>query len=203
MKGIKIISLILSIIMLLSFVACKSTKSGTDKTSSENQNPEIIQYDITPNKPEVVVSAAADHKPDKGYEYNKEENVLPTDENTVADGFLLTTTDEESKETKNIVSVYHEQGDINVMELDVLTKDATDADIDAAVKLIRELMETSFEKFPMSDVEKHLPLSTAKIKTLISNNAQVSETVYGDDTAISITYDYFPTSGSLIFRIEY
>ena len=201
MNSVKFFSLILSLIMIFSFAAC-STNKDTSSTSSKIDNDDLIQYDITPNKPDKVASAAADHKPESGYDYKKENNVIAPDENTQAYGFSLTTTDEKSNETKNLVYVYHEQGELNVLEIDVLVKDATDADIDAAVKLLRELISSSFENFPMNDVEKYLPLSTAKIKELRFNNEPVSETVYGTDSNISISFDYYPNGCTLFFRIE-
>ena len=205
MKLIKVLSLILTIIMVLSFAACSKSDNADSDNSSDIETKEVIQYDFTPTKPEVVVSATADHTPEKGYDYTKEPetNIVPTDENTTAEGFLLTTTDETTKEVKNIVSVYNEQGDYNVLEIDILAEGATDADLDAAVKLTTELIESSFENISIDEIAKHIPLTTSKIKEVIKNNEQTSETVYGTDTNISITYDYYPQGTNFIYRIEY
>lgn len=202
MNSIRFLSLMLATIMIFCFASCKSTDKDTSGTGSRIDNGDYIQYDINPNKPEKVASAAADHKPESGYEYKKEENIILPNDDAQADGFLLTTTDKETNETKDIVSVYHEQGEYNILELDVMVENATDADIDAAVKLVRELMVSYFENFPINEIEKHLPLSTQKIKALIYNNEQVSETIYGANTETSISYDYYPKGCILIFRIE-
>jgi len=208
MKITKIFCTFLALILVFSLTACNNSSSSDNSSSktgtgSKIDNDDLIQYDIVPDKPEKVVSAANDYKPESGYEYKKENNIINTDENVTAEGFTLTTTDEKTEKPKDIVYVYYEQGDINALEIDVLTKDATDADLDAAVKLIKELISSCFTNFPIDTIKNDLPLSTASLKALRSNNASVSEIVYGADTNnVSISYEYFPRSSTLIFRIE-
>ena len=202
MKAKRLCSVILAIILVFALSACKANKDDIG-TGSQIDNGDIIQYDITPTKPEAVASAAADHKPESGYDFQKSDEVIvPVEENVVAEGYTLTTKDEKTDETKSIASVYHEQGDINCLEIDIMTEGASNEDLEAAAKLVRELIESSFNNFPTEELDGQLPLSVIKIKELIVNNVQTGETVYGQDTAISISYEYYPEGGTLIYRIE-
>lgn len=202
MKTIRLFAVLLAFPLIFSFTACKANKDDVG-TGSRIDNGDIVQYDITPTKPEDVASAAADHKPESGYDFQKSEEVIvPVEENVVADGYILTTKDEKTDETKSIASVYHEQGDINCLEIDIMTEGASNEDLEAAAKLVRELIESSFNNFPTEELDGQLPLSVIKIKELIVNNVQTGETVYGQDTAISISYEYYPEGGTLIYRIE-
>lgn len=201
MKSVRIISLLLAIICIFAFAGCKSSSVGTGKLI---QNEDLIQYDITPKDPDNVVSAADDHKTNDGYNYEKADDadLIPTDEETKADGYTLTVKDEETEKSKNIASVYIEQGDLNILEIDIMTTDASDADLEAAVKLVRELISSSFDNFPLTELEETLPLSVAKIKALISNNVDESNTVYGRDTSTFVGYEYYADNGILIIRAE-
>ena len=201
MKSIRIISLFLAISCIFVSAGCNSSSVGTGELL---QNEDVIQYDITPKDPENVVSAADDHKADDGYNYEKADNTdfVPTDEGTIANGYTLTVKDEKTNKDKDLASVYIEQSDMNVLEIDIMTNDATDSDLEAAVKLIRELVNSSFDNFPMTELEATFPLSVAKIKALISNNTAESNIVYGRDISTYISYDFYPDSGILIIRAE-
>ncbi len=193
----RITSILIIAIIAFSFSSCKSEEQSGN-TGSITDNGDYITVDISPADPDDVASAAADFKPNKNYNYEKSDTTIAGDE-VKADGYILSAKNDKDKE---IATVYFEQSDLNSLEIDVMTKDASDSDLDAATKMVRQLILAAFENFPIDELDGQLPLSTAKIKALISNNTQEDNIIYGSNNEISVGYEFEPKSGILFFRIE-
>lgn len=193
----RILCVLFAVIFTLTLCSCKSAKDDTP-TGSITDNGDTIQVDIIPADPKDVASAAADYKPDDGYKYEKSDTTI-ADDDYKADGYILSAKDDKNK---SVACVYYEQSDVNSMEIDVMTKDATDADLEAAIKMVRSLILSTFENFPLDSLNGNLPLTVVEIRRLIVNNAQVEDIIYGRDSDVSISYYFEPKGGALIYRIE-
>ncbi len=195
MKKFALIALMLCAVLLL--CSCNSVKDDTANTSSLTTEDGSPDFNIKPSDDDKIVSDTEDYKPSDNVNYEKVD-VTIAPEDVEANGFDLS----DKKTNMSIATVYIERGENGYISIDINTKNASDENLNSAIDMTRSIISSVYKNFPFDEFDGQIPLSLKTLKDLISGNTRSDNIIYGSDFDSSISYEFFPDTGVIIYNIE-